>query len=141
MTISLTDAQRRTFAALADVLIPEAEGMPAASQVQLEGAPLDQVLGLRPDLHEAFFRALDRAAGKDAAQVLEQLNRDDHLAIGAVGVVASAAYYMQPEVWRLLGYPGQTSRPAEPEEENDYMRDGLLQPVIDRGPVYRKAPD
>lgn len=141
MTRSLTDAQRQTFAALADALIPEAEGMPAASQVGLQGASLDQVLELRPDLHEAFFRALERAAGKEAGEVLQQLNRDDHLAIGAVGALASAAYYMQPEVWRRLGYPGQTSRPAEPEEENDYMQNDLLKPVIDRGPIYRKAPE
>ncbi len=141
MTALLTDARRQTFAALADVLIPEAEGMPSASQVDLQKAPLDQVLELRPDLHDAFFRALDRAAGKEAAAVLRQLNEDDHQAIGAVGVVASAAYYMHPQVWRLLGYPGQTSRPAEPEEENDYMGDDLLKPVIDRGTVYRQAPD
>lgn len=141
MTGFLTDAQRQTFAALADVLIPAAEGMPAASQVDLQGAPLDLVLELRPDLHEALFRALDFAAGKDAAEVLQQLNRDDHSAIGALGAVASAAYYMQPEVWRRLGYPGQTSRPAAPEEENDYMHDDLLKPVIDRGSICRKAPE
>lgn len=137
----ITEAQRRIFAALADVLIPAAEGMPSASQVGLEGAPLDQVLSLRPDLHDDFFRALAAAAGKEAAAVLEQLNRDDHKAIGAVGVVASAAYYMHPEVHRLLDYPGQTARPAEPEEENDYMHEDLLQPVIDRGPIYRQAPE
>ncbi len=137
----ITEAERQTFAALADVLIPEAEGMPAASQVGLQGAPLDQVLSLRPDLHDDFFRGLAAAAGQEAATVLELLNQEDHKAIGAIGVAASAAYYMHPEVHRLLGYPGQTARPAEPEEENDYMHDDLLQPVIDRGPVYREAPE
>ncbi len=141
MTISLTQPQRRAFAALADVLIPAAEGMPSASQVGLEQAPLDQVLALRPDLHADFLRALEAVGGAEAADVLERLNREDHKAIGALGVCASAAYYMHPEVHRLLGYPGQTSRPAEPEEENDYIHDDLLKPVIARGPIFRQAPE
>jgi len=133
---------RRIFAGIADVLIPEAEGMPSASAAGIAGEPMDHVLRLRPDLIDDVVRGL-RSVGADesGAEAAERLNRDDPAAMGAIGLVASAAYYMQPEVRRRLGYPGQTHRPVQPAEEDDYRADGLLQPVIDRGPIYRQVPD
>jgi hypothetical protein len=57
MSAKLDDALRRTFLAIADVLIPEAEGMPMASQVGVGGEILDRMLALRPDLREGFCAA------------------------------------------------------------------------------------
>ena len=71
----------------------------------------------------------------------EHLEATDPSALATIGLVASSAYYIAPEVHAALGYPGQQSRPATAEEEDDYLVDGLLQPVIDRGPVYRPTPD
>lgn len=140
--IPFAKKDRQVFAAIADVLIPEAEGMPAASAVGIQHDPLDHILGLRPELADDVLRGLrsvaDESTGSAAA---ERLNREDRAAMGALGLVASAAYYMQPEVRKLIGYPGQVQRPVRPEEEDDFREDGLLQPVIDRGPIYRKAPD
>ena len=42
--------ERAVLAALADVLIPAAEGFPAASQAGVAGGGLDAVLSFRPDL-------------------------------------------------------------------------------------------
>ncbi len=148
MTTILNATDRATFAAIADQLVPEAEGMPSASQVGIQDAPLDRVLDLRPELDEDFRRGLRACANADPATAIERLNQADPAALGAIGLVASAAYYMQPRVRALLGYPGQASRPAEPAEEHDYLkdgprdgpRDGLLQVVIDRGPIYRPTP-
>jgi len=137
---------RQVFAAIADVLIPEAEGMPAASAVGVQHGPLDHVLALRPELADDVLRGLrcvadvpkDLSAGATAA---ERLNAEDPAAMGAIGLVAAAAYYMQPEVRKLIGYPGQVHRPVRPEEEDDFRENGLLQPVIDRGPIYRRTPE
>ena len=137
MSAALTDRDRETFAAIADVLIPEAEGMPAASQVGVQGAALDYVLDLRPELRPAFERGLATCAGAVPAAAAEALNRDDPEALGAIGLIASAIYYMDPGVRMRLGYRGQEQRPARDEEEGDYLRDDLLQPVVDRGPIYR----
>ncbi len=140
MSTKLDDALRRTFLAIADVLIPEAEGMPMASQVGVGGDILDRMLALRPDLREAFLRGLRAAAGKPPAAAAETLNRDDPAALGAIGLVASAGYYMSPRVRALIGYPGQESRPADPDVTPEYVANGMLQQVIDRGPIFKPTP-
>lgn len=139
---SLGAADRRAFAAIADILIPNAEGMPSASMVGIENDPLDHVLALRPDLFDDLARGVrSLSEGESGSEAAERLNRDDPAAMGAIGLAASSAYYMQPEVRRLLGYPGQVQRPVRPEEEDDFREDGLLQAVIDRGPIFRETPD
>lgn len=140
MSGKLDEALRGTFLALADALIPEAEGMPAASQVGVGGDILDRMLALRPDLRDAFMRGLRTAAGKPAAAAAEALNRDDPAALGAIGLVAAAGYYMSPKVRTLIGYPGQESRPADPDVTPEYVANGMLQQVIDRGPIFKPTP-
>jgi len=54
-----------------------------------------------------------------------------------IGLVASSTYHLMPGVRAIMGYRGQEHRPAGEAEEHDYLRDDLLQPVIDRGPIYR----
>jgi hypothetical protein len=140
MSTKLDDTLRRTFLAIADVLIPEAEGMPMASQVGVGGEILDRMLALRPDLRETFLRGLRAAAGKPPVAAAEALNRDDPAALGAVGLVASAGYYMSPRVRALIGYPGQENRPADPDVTPEYVANGMLQLVIDRGPIFKPTP-
>ena len=140
MSNKLDDVLRGTFLALADALIPEAEGMPAASQVGVGGDNLERMLALRPDLRDAFMRGLRAAAGKPAAEAAQALNRDDQAALGAIGLVAAAGYYMSPKVRALIGYPGQESRPADPDATPEYVANGMLQQVIDRGPIFKPTP-
>jgi hypothetical protein len=140
MSATIDDATRATFRALADVLIPAAEGMPAASEVGVHLDILDRVLGLRPDLAERFFRGLRATAGEAAGEAAQRLNAADPEALSAIGLVASAAYYMQPRVRALIGYPGQEKRPGDPDETPEYVANGMLQQVIDRGPIFRPTP-
>ena len=114
--------------------------MPKASQVGVGGEILDRVLALRPDLREGFLRGLRAAAGKLPAEAAEALNRDDPAALGAIGLAASAAYYMSPQVRTLIGYPGQENRPGDPDETPEYVANGMLQQVIDRGPIFKPTP-
>ncbi|MEO1190909.1 MAG: hypothetical protein AAFY02_04085 [Pseudomonadota bacterium] len=136
----VSDKHRSTFAGIADVLIPEAEGMPSATQAEVHGAILDRAVELRPDLREAFFRGLNKAADQDPQAAAETLNKEDPEALGAIGLLASAGYYMQPQVRDLIGYPGQENRPVDADSEPDYVTNGMLQAVIDRGPIYRPTP-
>ncbi len=137
----VNDTEREVFAALADVLIPAAEGMPAASEMNVHGTMLDRILGLRPDLTEAFRRGLATSAGKVPTDAAETLNREDAEALAAVSIVAAAGYYMVPAVRKLIGYPGQENRPADPDEKPEYLTNGMLQQVIDRGPIYVPTPE
>jgi hypothetical protein len=132
---------RATFASIADVLIPNAEGMPSASEVNVQGEILERILALRPDLREDFMRGVSKVAGRDASEAANDLNRTDAAALSAIGLVAAAGYYMTPRVRELIGYPGQQSRPeANPDAVPEYVANGMLQQVIDRGPIFRPTP-
>lgn len=138
----LSPSARQRFSLIADVLIPRALGMPAASDVDIAGAMLDHVLKLRPDLIVNFRRAIefekvDNAASAERAAIV--MNERDPTALTALGVVAIAIYYMHPDVRKLLGYPGQESRPVLPYEEDDWQTDPLLTPVVERGKVFRRV--
>jgi hypothetical protein len=130
----LNDSERATFSRIADYLIPESQGMPAFSQSGADPVCLDRVLTMRPELLESLKQALGMAASADDA---DTLNRENPEAIGVIGLVASSAYYLEPDVRQKLGYPGQTHRPATEDEEGDYL--DLIQPVIDRGSIYRQV--
>jgi|TARA_B110000259_G_C13965923_1_gene382623 hypothetical protein len=137
----IDDTRRTTFLGISDVLIPEFEGMPAASSVEVHGKMLDHILTLRPDLVEDFLRGLDASCGKDPEFAAKELNEGDHLALSAIGLVASAGYYMTPQVRNLIGYPGQESKPdTDPDATPEYVSNGMLQEVIDRGPIFKPTP-
>ncbi len=140
MNPGLSEPLRQAFAAVADILIPAAEGMPAASQVDIGGEVLERILTLRPELREAFLRGVRACAGKPPREAIETLNKTDQAAGSAIGLVASAGYYMDARVRALIGYPGQEDRPGDPDEEPEYVRNGMLRAVIDRGPIYRPTP-
>lgn len=132
---------RKTFAGIADVLIPNAEGMPSASEMNVQGEMLDHVLGLRSDIREDFMRGLTNSVGRDPRDAANDLNKNDPAALTAIGLAASAGYYMMPRVKELIGYPGQERRPdPDPDATPEYVTNGMLQQVIERGPIYRPTP-
>ena len=140
MSDIINDELRSAFVAIADVLIPADRGLPSASGADVGGATLDRILTLRDDLKEPFLRGLRAAVGKPADAAARVLNDVDPKALAAIGLVASAAYYMNEEVRKKIGYPGQDSSPIDPNAPPEYMQDNLLQPVIARGPIYRPTP-
>ncbi len=128
------------FFAIADVLIPDAEGMPCASKIEGSVETLDRILALRPDLKDDLVRGLRLALGKNPLEAARELQKVDSAAYAAIGTVASAGYYMSPTVRVLIGYPGQESRAFDPDATPEYIANGMLQVVIDRGPIYRPTP-
>ena len=129
----MTPAQRAAFARLADELLPATGDLPAPSSLGIEQRWLDRAAATRPDLADALGRALD--SGRTA----RELHDDDPAAFAALALLAPGAYYLHPRVRRLIGYPGQKPEPA-PDDESDYwLRDGLLDPVIARGRIWRDA--
>jgi choline dehydrogenase-like flavoprotein len=124
----LDAAARGTFTALADVLIPGADGMPAGSEVDVGGKWLDRALGARPDLEPTLARVLAAAAGRDAAAEVRRLHADDSAGFSALATLASGAYTMHAKVRKRLGYPGQRHNPPLADEA-DYYLEGLLPPL------------
>ncbi|MGH3019995.1 MAG: GMC family oxidoreductase N-terminal domain-containing protein, partial [Gaiellaceae bacterium] len=132
---TLSEAQRAAFWALADVLIPATDEMPAASDAGSAEKWLDRALAARSDLVEPLTRVLDGAAGRDPEEEARRLHAEDADGFSALAQIASGGYYMNLKVRKRIGYPGQGKRlPFSDEAEYD-LRDGLLDPVYARGPV------
>jgi hypothetical protein len=131
----LTARDRALFGRLADVLIPDAEGMPSATQVGVHTTWIDEALAARPDLVAPFRRALASDPGHDPAAAISQMHSDDAAVFDAFSVLVSGAYLMCPEVKALIGYPGQEERPVTGDDVPEYI--GMLESVVARGPVFR----
>jgi hypothetical protein len=136
--MNLNPTQRAVLAGLADVLIPAGDGMPSASAAAVTQDGLNQVLAAVPTLGPSLADVLARAAGREPAEVVASLARTDPAGYGILTEVVTAAYYMNPEVRKAVGYTGQGPSPLDPRV--DYMEDGLLESVIRRGPIYRPTP-
>lgn len=137
---TLSEQERDILSGIADYLIPEAEGMPSASQVNLGTELSEKVFAVRHDLVEPVKNALLKVQGLPGEEAAKKLAEVDPSGFQAITTVASAGYFMSPKAREALGYPGQESRPFDPEKTTDYLDDGLLQPVIDRGPIFKPTP-
>ena len=138
---SIDATLRERLARLADGLIPEADGMPAPSSVDIGGQQLDVVLDSRPDLADDLRGALAAAGDvEDPIGWLAVLRSEDTAGYEALVTVVVAGYYMHPEVKRLLGYPGQVPEPVSVDGFPDYVNAGFLERVYERGPIYRPTP-
>lgn len=130
--------ERAILAELADVLIPEGEGMPSAGQAGVAREGLDALLAARPDLAQPLKALLHRAAGRPAEDVVAELRERAPDDFAMLAEIVPGAYFMIPAVRTLLGYQGQS--PLEIDPRPDYMEDDLLASVIRRGPIYRATP-
>jgi len=98
-------AERATFAAIADRLIPAAHGMPSAADVDSDDR-IAFVLRARPDLVDPLKAALRPDLGDDVQGRLDALaNEPANLA--ALQLTIVAGYYTDKQVRELIGYPGQ----------------------------------
>lgn len=134
----LTDEERRCIAGLADVLIPAAEGMPSASQAGVPGRWLDEALHHRPDLEHGLRAALAASEKLDPQKAVQLLNREHIPAFEALGTLVAGAYFLNPEIRTLIGYPGQVPTPVK-DDSDSYV--DLLERVLERGQVYRDVPE
>jgi hypothetical protein len=131
----VSELDRQTLAALADVLIPASDGMPSASQAGAAGALLDQVLRVRGDLEEPLAALSAAAAGRDPVAEVARLQAEDPALFEALTTAIAGGYFMSDDVRERLGYPGQEALALEDDHDP-----ALLQPVIDRGTIFRPTP-
>ena len=137
---SLGTEERATLAAVADRLIPAADGMPSAAEV-LSDDRLRFVLKARPDLREPLRAALRPDLGDDVQARLDALGRDEPSNLGALQLVIVAGYYTDGDVRDRIGYPGQVALTLRSWEVPAYIDEGLIDAVLARGPVWRDPGD
>ena len=133
---TLSEAERATFAAIADRLIPAAHDMPSAGEV-LTDERLRFVLNARPDLATPLRKALRDDLGEDVAARLDVLGRNDPATLSALQLVIVGGYYTDKRVRDLIGYPGQQALTVRSWEYPPYLEEGLIDAVLARGPVWR----
>ncbi len=140
MMSTLTPDLRTAFAAVADMLIPAYKKYPSATSVGVHEKMLDDVLGFRPDLVEAFLRGLASIDTANLSANVNTLYKADPDAFNAISLVASGGYYMAPQVREVLCYPGQEAVPYNPHEVPEFLMNHRLEKVARRGPIYRSTP-
>lgn len=131
---------RAVLAELADEMIPAGAGLPSAREVGIASDLLDEVLRVRPELGEPLAAALASVADTTPGDRLAALQRDPG-AIDVVGLVMAGGYLMSPTVAEALRYPWQEAKQVRPDDVYQAVDDGLLDNVIERGPIYRLPPD
>jgi hypothetical protein len=134
--LTLTDAERRTLATIADRLIPAAHGMPSAADVVTDER-LRFVLTARPDLADPLRQALRADLGEDPQSRLDALGANDPGTLYALQLVIVGAYYTDGGVRDGIGYPGQVAITVRSWEYPAYLEEGLIDAVLARGPVWR----
>src|SRR5690242_698706 len=125
--------QRKLFATLAETLIPATETMPSAAAAGVADTLVDQVLGYRPDLVDAFVAALASCDGREPESALDGLVAEHPDQFEALTVLAAGAYFLSPAVKAAMPYAA-APRPAR-DDMNDYI--DLLEHVVDRGFTIR----
>ena len=125
-----------TFASVADLLIPAAHGMPSAADV-VTADRLGFVLGARPDLAKPLRAALRRELGDDPHARVDALARDEPANLAALQLVLVGGYYTDSRVRELIGYPGQLALEVDSWQNSAYLKEGLIEAVLARGPVWR----
>ncbi|MDG2223024.1 MAG: hypothetical protein P8L85_16710 [Rubripirellula sp.] len=139
----LHKADLETLNRLADVLIPASDGMPSASQADLETWH-QSVLDARPELAEPLQTLIASATAKEPSTHVEYLRKHNRRIFRVLSTIVSAAYFMNPSVQKLIGYNGQQALPTDPVDDNieaDLIEADLIEAVVSRGPIFRVAAD
>jgi hypothetical protein len=130
----LTAAELATALRVAAVLVPGTAGMDDYP------ALLDLALAARRDAFAGVVAELARLEGLDADALPAALRRACDAGDPVFGVLSSViagAYLLAPAVRERIGYPGQAARPPRFDLAAEQITDGILDPVIERGPIFR----
>jgi hypothetical protein len=147
LTEPRADAQRFTadertiFAKFADQLIPSNGSMPLPSSLEVEGAGLDRLFPLRPELAGPIRGAIAWARAQNTSDAnVFALEKEHPDLFAAVAAGAAGIYLTENEVKQRLGYPG---RPALDVGDLDAQSMELVEMTADvreRGFMWKQTP-
>lgn len=135
----LTAPEREVLHDVADALIPPRGELAAPSATAGYDKWLDRALAARGDAFDAVIAAAMRFVGGDPASLrgeLKAFSENDPNAFHLLSSVVAGAYLMVPAVRAAIGYPGQRRHHPQFDEAANQIMDGILDPVIARGPIY-----
>lgn len=111
--------------------------MPSASEAGVPAEYADRVFDARPDMLGDTTSLLRAVKGEDPAQVIRRLRAHPSAQFDTLSEVVAGAYFLNPEIRELIGYPGRRDIPIETTVE-DFKE--LTAPVTERGSIYRTCP-
>jgi hypothetical protein len=137
----LTDRELTTLFHIADCLIPATGPNPAGSAAEDYTAHLLLALGARRDAFDRVMAGVESLADlpdEGLWAALRQMWSTDLETFNPLSAIVAGAYFMTPQIKALIGYPGQQRDPASVDEAANEI-EGLIDPVIERGPIYVPA--
>lgn len=134
----LSGIDREVYGQLADQLIPASPDMPSATQAEVSSRWIDEALRIRPDLFGDMRLAIEVGTESGAAEAVALLHAEHPDVFDSLGTLTAGAYFLSPEVRRLIGYAGQVSIPIR-DDVDSYI--DMLANVVERGQVYRSVPE
>ncbi len=123
--------------ALATVLIPSAAGRPGAADLAGFDAWLTRALRACGYDDAALQVALDALPLQSSLATAEALAAADPDGFAMLSTLASAAYFMAPEVLRGFGFPEDRRNPAGVEDFMAEFETGIFEPMLAREPMFR----
>lgn len=137
---ALTENEVRTLCAVADALIPAAGDNPGATQEPGFKESLVTAANARADAFDEITTALSKLSDLEPAEVdseLRRLHTDDEATFQPLSAVVAGAWLLLPTVRARIGYSGQKADPAPIELAVDEISSGILDDVMERGPIFR----
>lgn len=136
-SLTLTPADIALLTRLADVLIPGTADMPAVGDIAEYPDLLRRAVAACGYAEADLRAAIDAIPAEVDWEGAKALSAARPERFQILGVIVSAAYYMARPVLDRLKFPADRRHPAADDEfANEYMT-GILDPVTERGPVYR----
>ena len=139
---ALTETELAALLRVADCLIPASGHNPKASDAEQYTAHLQLALAARADVFDAVVGAASKLAEVPDGELwsaLKKMSAEDTFTFDPLSSVVAGAYFMTPQVMKLIGYPGQHRDPAPLELAADEIGSGILDPVLERGFIYVSA--
>jgi hypothetical protein len=136
---ALTDTELKGLLRIGDILIPRRGDSPAISEAPGYERWLQLALASRAESFDVIAREGERCVEVAVEALPGELRRmavDNPDCFRRISSVLAGAYLMIPEVRQAIGYPGQARRPAPFDQAANEIMHGLLDPVVERGPVF-----
>ena len=100
--------------------------------------------GVAPGVADELVSLLKAVEGQDPREAVERLQSQPGTQFDTLKEVVAGAYFLNPEVNRVIGYPGKQDIPVETTAEDLERLTARLKeltaPVVERGSVYRPCP-
>jgi hypothetical protein len=136
----LTGRELQAALKIADALIPDGPAGPRPSAIQDYPKWLELALAARRDSFDEIIglvAELADCATDSLYERLKQLSETSASGFEVLSSVLAGAYLVTPEVRGAIGYPGQAQRAPRFDEAADQIMSGILDPVIERGAIFR----